>query len=302
MEFKKYQHIERFGTDGVQGITMGECLVFYKIDGTNGSVWLDGDTVKAGSRNRELTLDNDNAGFYAYVLSNENIKRYLSKHPNHRLYGEWLVPHSLKTYREDAWRRFYVFDVCLDKDDGEVEYLPYDVYKTFLDEFGIDYIPPLARVKNGSYETFYNLLEKTGQFLVKDGHGNGEGIVIKNYDWYNRHKRQIWAKIVSSEFKEKHTKTMGCPTVKEQELVEEKIVNDFCTVAFIEKEYAKVVNEKGGWKSQYIPMLFGKIFYELINEESWNIIKKYNNPTINYKTLNMMVIRKVKECKQELFA
>lgn len=303
MEFKKYQHIERFGTDEVQGIEMGECLVFYKIDGTNSSVWLDSEgNLRAGSRNRELTLDNDNAGFYAYALSNDDIKRYMRRHPHHRLYGEWLVPHSLKTYREDAWRRFYVFDVCMDKDNGEVEYLPYDVYKFFLDEFGIDYIPPLARVKNGSYETFVNLLEKTGQFLVKDGHGNGEGIVIKNYDWYNRFRRQTWAKIVATEFKEKHHKVMGCPSIKEQELVEEKIVNEYCTDAFIEKEYAKIVLEKDGWKSQYIPMLFGKIFYELIKEESWNIVKQYKNPTINYKTLNMMVIRRVKEYKRELFA
>ena len=65
MEFRKYQHIERFGTDEVDGIEFGKCYIFYKIDGTNGSVWLDNDgNLKAGSRNRELTLENDNARFY----------------------------------------------------------------------------------------------------------------------------------------------------------------------------------------------------------------------------------------------
>jgi hypothetical protein len=38
MSFKKYQHIERYGTDEVEGIDAGLCYVFYKIDGTNSSI------------------------------------------------------------------------------------------------------------------------------------------------------------------------------------------------------------------------------------------------------------------------
>lgn len=41
MEFKKYQHVERFGTDETEGINIGKCYVFPKIDGTNSSVWLE---------------------------------------------------------------------------------------------------------------------------------------------------------------------------------------------------------------------------------------------------------------------
>ena len=109
MKFKEYQHIERLGTTVTEDIEFGTCYIFYKIDGTNGQVYLDDKgNIKAGGRRRELTLDKDNAGFYKYVLQNENIKKYLAKHPNHRLYGEWLVPHSLKTYRQSAWRKFYI--------------------------------------------------------------------------------------------------------------------------------------------------------------------------------------------------
>ncbi len=43
MEFNKYQHIERFGTDEVENIEFGRCFIFYKIDGTNGQVYLDAD-------------------------------------------------------------------------------------------------------------------------------------------------------------------------------------------------------------------------------------------------------------------
>lgn len=300
MEFRKYQHIERFGTDEVDGINLGECYVFPKIDGTNGSVWMQDGQIKAGSRNRELTLDNDNAGFYAYVLSNENIRKYLEDHPDHRLYGEFLVKHTIKTYRDDAWRRFYVFDVCLDANNDAVYYLPYDIYKPLLDAYELDYLPPLARVKNGTYEQFSKLLE-SNNFLIKDGAGVGEGIVIKNYDFFNRFKRQTWAKVVTSEFRENHYKTMGAPDVKGQQMVEELITEDFCTSAFIEKEYAKIVTEKEGWRSQYIPMLLGRVFSELVKEEIWNILKKYKNPKIDFKTLNTFVVSKIKSVKPELF-
>lgn len=301
MEFKKYQHLERFGNDEVEGIELGKLYIFPKLDGTNAQVWLDDEgNIKAGSRNRELTLEKDNAGFYKFVLENENIKKYLEKHPTHRLYGEFLVPHSLKTYREDAWRRFYIFDVCLDKEDGSVEYIPYDIYKPLVEEFGLDYIPPIVTMTNGSYEYFIRTLDNN-TFMIQDGKGVGEGIVIKNYDYYNKYKRQIWAKIVTNEFKEIHKREMGVNNIKTEKVIEQEIVDDYCTAAFIEKEYSKILNETGEWDNRKIPMLLGRVFSELVKEETWNIIKKYKNPTINYKTLNALVINKIKTVKSDIF-
>lgn len=301
MEFKKYQHLERFGNDEVEGIELGKLYIFPKLDGTNAQVWLDDEgNIKAGSRNRELTLEKDNAGFYKFVLENENIKKYLEKHPTHRLYGEFLVPHSLKTYREDAWRRFYIFDVCLDKEDGSVEYIPYDIYKPLVEEFGLDYIPPIVTMTNGSYEYFIRTLDNN-TFMIQDGKGVGEGIVIKNYDYYNKYKRQIWAKIVTNEFKEIHKREMGVNNIKTEKVIEQEIVDNYCTAAFIEKEYSKILNETGEWDNRKIPMLLGRVFSELVKEETWNIIKKYKNPTINYKTLNALVINKIKTVKSGIF-
>ena len=55
-------------------------------------------------------------------------------------------------------------------------------------------------------------------FLIEDGKGAGEGIVIKNYDFRNRYNRNTFAKIVTSEFKEKHAKEMGASVVKRKDL------------------------------------------------------------------------------------
>jgi hypothetical protein len=300
MEFRKYQHIERFGTEEVEGIEIGMCHVFPKIDGTNSSVWLNDGVLCAGSRNRALTLEADNAGFMDWAAHSDLIFGYLQKHPEHRLFGEWLVPHSLKTYRDDAWRNFYVFDVCLDGEGDGLEYIPYHIYQPMLEEFGISYIPPLAIIKNADYEGLLAILQQNG-YLVKDGMGIGEGIVIKNYDFYNKYKRQTWAKIVTNEFKEKHFMAMGAPIMEGAKMPEERIVDDYVTAAFVEKEYAKIVTEKEGWRSQYIPMLLGRVFSELVKEEMWNIIKEMKSPTINFKTLNVLITNKIKAVKADLF-
>ena len=301
MEFRKYQHIERFGTNEVESIEIGTCYVFPKIDGTNSSVWLGDDgMIHAGSRNRELTFEKDNAGFYAAISKDERVMAYLQEHPTHRLFGEWLVPHSLKTYRDDAWRRFYVFDVCVDADNETgLEYLPYEVYKPLVAEFGLDYLAPIRIIKNGGLDDFIKCVNENN-FLIADGKGVGEGVVIKNYDFYNRYRRQTWAKIVTSEFREKHHKEMGAP-VSANRLVEEDIVDKFVTRAFVEKEYAKIVNANDGWTSKMIPQLLSRVFHELITEEIWNILKAFKNPTINFKALNTMTIAQIKRIMPEIF-
>lgn len=149
--FKRYQHLERFGTTEVENIELGECYIFPKIDGTNGSVWMDNGEIKAGSRNRELSLEKDNAGFLEWAKGQKHLISYLNENPNHRLFGEWLVPHSLTTYRGNAWRNFYVFDVEIDSSsESDTVYMHYNDYKPLLDKHGVDYIPPIAIIKNAS--------------------------------------------------------------------------------------------------------------------------------------------------------
>lgn len=297
--FKKYQHVERFGNEEVDGIELGNCHVFPKIDGTNGSIWKEDDGLHFGSRKRELVND-DNQGFKAALHDDARIIAYFKKHPEHRLFGEYLIPHSLKTYRDDAWRRFYVFDVTIDTADS-YEYLPYELYKQMLEEFEIDYIPLQAYVKNGSYEQFVNLLDQN-TFLIKNGMGPGEGIVIKNYSYRNKYGRIVWAKIVRAEFKEVHSKTMGAPIVEGKKMVEEQIVEKYLTTAVIEKEFEKIKTENDGWSSKYIPQLLGRVYHALVTEDIWNAVKDLKNPKIDFKTLNHLTIQKIKTEKQEIFS
>lgn len=297
MSFIKYQHIERLGTTETAGIEEGVCYIFPKIDGTNGSIWLEDGNIKTGSRNRELDLTADNAGFHQWVMQQENIKQFFVIHPEARLYGEWLVPHTIKTYRDEAWKKFYVFDV-IDSD----KYLSYEEYSPVLERCGIDYIPAICKINNPTAEKLIEMLDKN-VFLIKDGMGTGEGIIIKNYDYINRFGRVTWAKIVKNEFKDQHCKNrmFGVPELKCTAYIEEKITEKYVTESLIEKEYAKIVNDVGGWSSKLIPRLLGVIFYCLVSEEAWNFIKDFGNPVVDFKKLNNFAIRRVKQLKPELF-
>ena len=87
MEFHKYQHIMKLGTDEVDGILNGTVFLFYKIDGTNSQVFLKDDgTLGFGSRNREITPEDDNAGFALSMTQNEELYNgllaILKAHPN----------------------------------------------------------------------------------------------------------------------------------------------------------------------------------------------------------------------------
>jgi hypothetical protein len=293
-------HVEKWGNTEVEGIEFGKVYVFPKLDGTNASLWStrddDGTLVWGGSRNRQLSIENDNAGFYNSLREKPVYWDFFRKHPNLRLYGEWLVPHTLKTYREDVWRRFWIFDVYNDETDT---WLDYDTYKPMLDEFGLDYIPPLAIVTNGDYSKFIHTLQ-LNRLFIQDGEGVGEGVVLKNYNYYNKFGQQIWAKLVTSEFKENHHREMGAPESKGK-LLEEEIAEEYVTQALVDKVYAKIQNCEGGWNSRHIPRLLETVYHDLIREETYEVLKTYKNPTINFKTLKHFTIARVKELRGEIF-
>jgi hypothetical protein len=296
MEFKKYQHIERIGTTETNGIENGMCYVFPKIDGTNSQLWWN-NGLQAGSRNRQLTIEEDNADFYAWALKQQKFTDFFTQYPFARLYGEWLIPHTLRTYHKDAWKNFYVFDVEINVEDIDIV-LPYEDYKAMLNEFVIEYIPPICKVENPTYERLINQLEKNG-YLIEDGKGMGEGIVIKRYDFINKFGRKTWAKIVKNEFKTSHAKC-DVTELKENKIIELEIIKKYVTLALVEKEYSKINNEVG-WTSKQIPRLLNTVYYCLITEESWNFIKEFKNPVIDYKRLCYFTTGKIKELMPNLF-
>lgn len=302
MNFERYMSLKRFGNIEVEGIENGKCYIFPKLDGTNASCWMsEKGEICAGSRNRELdeASNGDNAGFCKWVRQDERIKACLTENPQLRLFGEFLVPHSIKNYIDTAWKRFFVFDVY---DHVQCRLLKYDEYIKILERYNIEYIPVWSIVENPTAEKLKEVM-LSNTYLMKDN-GIGEGIVIKNYSYKNKYYRVVWAKMVTDEFKEVHRETFGGEN-QEIESIEQKIVNVFLTNAFIEKEYNKLLlaleNEGRVWTNKCIPELLGRIYKEFIDEECFNFIKKFKAPIVNFKKLNGLAMKKVKSTLTDIF-
>lgn len=290
MKFEKYQHVERFGTDATDGILDGMVYVFPKLDGTNTSVYLnDAGEVEVASRNRVLNIHDDNHGVCNYVLSQPKFKAYLERHPNHRLFSEWLVPHTVRGYRDDAWRKLYIFDVM----DGE-RYLTYDEYYDDLLNAGIKIVKCIDCLLKPTPELFQSYLGRC-TFLMKDGQ-LGEGIVIKRYDFVNRFGRTVWAKLVRPVVKV--ASKIQRPLTSDA--VEPQIIEKFLTPELVEKEFSKLAAD--GWNSKLIPKLLGVVWHAFITEETFNFLRKFHNPKVDFGLLNRLAVEKTKTVKSELFS
>lgn len=295
-EYIKYQHLEKLGSDDVDGIMLGEVYIFPKIDGTNAHAWFDGESMRYGSRKREVSIDSDNARFMAEMVCFEPLINLCKEFPCFHIYGEWLVPHSLKTYKDSAWRKFYVFDIV--SEDGK--YLHYDDIRDSCEAHGVEYIPPIKIIKNPTLDNIMREL-KCNQFLINDGEGDGEGIVLKNYNFVNKFGRITWAKLVTNEFKEKHSKEMGAPICCGTAMVEDAIVDKYVTKSLVDKTVAKIKIDMGGWSGKCIPRLLSTVFHDLVIEHTWDACKDHKFPTIDFKNLQRFCIMKIKEHLPDIF-
>ena len=328
--FRKFDHVERGKHRAVDGICLGECWVFPKLDGSNASVWAEivpNDTVgevvvvRCGSRNRTLSEGSDNAGFHAYVHADTeagvSLREFVRSNPNLILYGEWLVPHTIKGYRDDAWRKFYVFDV-FDREAGA--YVDFLTYRPMLEEAGVDYLPA-TRMHNPTGSELDEMAARQS-YLCKDGEF-GEGIVVKNYGWRNLFDRQPWMKVLRDGFMNKKAiKSQGADHGAEEieisnALVDQHLVDKEFAKGVLrlmesmkvelgpigperEAAYASFVEEHRG---KIIGILLAQVFNCVIDEElTARALKKFGYPTVDFRVLRAAVTRRVKTLKPELFA
>jgi len=291
-EFRKYQSLAKLNNKEVEGIFTGICHVFPKLDGTNASVWADKKgIIHCGSRNKEITPQDDNRGFAAYIKSQPEttgIKALLEDYPMLTLVGEWLVPHVFKGYKKDAWNNFYVFDVITR--DGL--YLTYEEYSSLLKDYAILYIPFLRITEDLKEADIQQVDLKTNNYLCQEGMGPGEGVVIKNYKFINQFGRVTWAKVLSDEFLNKKNALPKRETIRNMD-IEEKIVELGVTLSLLDKEKAKI--EKFDEDAKNIAKLMGTVYYCLLTEELPSIIFKLKLPEVDFNVLKKTSDQKVRK-------
>lgn len=287
--FKKYPKIYRLGHEDTDGILLGECHVQEKVDGANASIWLEDGTINTGSRTRNVSNEGFN-GLTEYAKGNEAIQRVLKDNPTWRLYGEWLVRHTI-TYSETAYKKFYVFDIFYDEiwDDESETYKG----KRF-DPEELDKIAELYNLNSVKYHgKFLNpTLEQLEAFCGISVLGEkGEGVVIKNMDFINKFGHQRYAKLVTQTFKESNALVFGGNNKHSDTYHEMWVVNSFMTMPRIQKvmhNLEALTGERSGLT--HTSRVASTAYHDLLTEEIWSIQKKC--PAINFKALKNLCCKK----------
>lgn len=257
----------------MKGILTGEIFVYPKLDGANSSIeYLNGEII-CRSRKQILNEENTLKGFFNYCIENSNnfslLSNFFSKYPNIIIFGEWLIPHSIKTYK------FYIFDFY---DKLTESYLDFEKcrenFSPLLSNF--EFVPLIGNYSNlDSTEKLISLCEENNYLLES---GKCEGIVIKNYSFVNKYGRTPFAKLINEKLTQIKEK------VSDLNNLEAVIIEKFLSQEYLLKEINKV--EEPHKKIGY---LVTTVFEEFVRDYILEIISKYKYPNINFKKLKQEI-------------
>lgn len=305
MVFTKYQHVGRIGSDETEGLLDGVCHVFPKMDGSNMCAYSEDGELRTMSRNRVVEPPEP---FAVFARGHDGVRRFIGDFPGLRLYGEWMTPHTVKSYVPEVWNRWLVFDVVADDPDavygwsggtlecGGRRYIPYEEYAPILEAYGIDIIPPLAVIDHPSVEELQVIADTGNTWMVSEGRGCGEGVVVKRYGFQNRFGHTVWAKVLNSAFC-----TFGrTDRESDGDPVEKQIADRYVTRDLVEKERSRIAAESYG-KGGMEPRLLSTVYHCLLTECIWDAVKRFKSPTVDFKKLRAECERRTRELLPDVF-
>jgi hypothetical protein len=293
MQFKKYPKIHALHKEECEGILLGKCYIQEKVDGANASIWLHADgTVHYGSRNNDLVEKGEAFnGFTDWITEHEHYLILLfSANPTMRLYGEWLVRHSI-LYDDMKYKNFYLFDVEIDDERQDIE-MVYEVSQ----KYGIPAVPLFDIIENPTLEQIQELAGKSMLGEV------GEGVVIKNLDFVNKFGDLEYGKYVTQGFKEENAITFGGNNKHSETYYETYYMNKFVTLERVKKLYHKIESIKGRPDMSSIPIIMNMVYHDIITEEGWTIAKNMGKKCtpFSFKSFQQLCNQKTKRIFIEL--
>jgi hypothetical protein len=312
--FHAYEKVERLEKEECDGILNGGCYVFEKIDGANAQIYLDTETreIAFGSRNRILGIG-DNLisgdsfrGFSNWVKKyNVALSKFFHIHPHLILNGEWLIKHSV-VYAPEFYQQFYVFDIY---DSENSRYFGINDHRCWQDilDVNLTFIAPDDFFVNPTMEDLQRTLKLPSRYGAKFR----EGIVIKNYNFTNKWGRQPYGKLLHETFQEVKSKPKAPVS---PDAIELAIQDQYVTEARVKKIVNKIKmhNALGAIHSaaivaydadaderrlemKHIPQVINMVWYDIVSEDMNDILKKFKDPTINFKSLKRLVFERTKE-------
>lgn len=237
MEQKKYQSITRLGHKTTVGVlNEGDWIVIQeKIDGANASFRKgENGEILTFSRNNPLTGEDGLGGFRKWSLENLDPDLLL---PNIVYFGEWTNPHKVK-YPEYQ-KQFFLYDMF---DTNKGKYLDFNRVKDAHRMLGINLVPVFYEGEYKGFEHLQSFVGKTALGGMLGDIPTGEGIVVKNVNYVDRHGNQMFVKLVTDAFRE--VQKQKAPKDPKMEATQEQLfVNATMTEARVEKMLYKLVDE-----------------------------------------------------------
>lgn len=308
MDYQSYQHIEYFNKIKDEYADFNDMPshsidIFEKLDGTNTFVSYnpEGDCWVVGSRKRKISVQDDNAGFAAYIEYGDddnvkNLRQFLREtEGRYGVYGEWLGSNkfvgTIKYYLPSALG-LHIFDVY---DSVEGRYLSYDEYSDIFNLYNyIRYIPRIDTVSAIDADQLAELA-KEATYMLPEGKV-GEGVVIKDYD-YRYYGCQQFFKLVVDEFFEQKRANRKERTALEGG-IECVIVDKFATVSEIEKSRSKTLLRLGddAELERVLPMTMELVFHDIVQENGYELAKMAmkNGVSVDFGRLRKAVQDKVR--------
>lgn len=293
--FKPYLHVERLGKTEVDNILSGTVRLTAKLDGTNACVWADEDgRMRYGSRKREISVENDNAGFAAWMesinLEAQLLVKACQANPNWIIYGEWSVGKvgAIKKYTEQAANKLWIFDIY----NRETEkYLTWDELEAALVVYDLlrYRVKLLAILTNPTLEDIIKVANKN-TFLLEGTNTLGEGVVIRRDNYVNCYGRYAVAKYVREDFRPDTPKVKRIIQAGE---VEQDFVNRYLTQSELEKAKAKIAlacgEEYAPGNGKFIGMFLNLLWKDALEENIVDFCKRAKNPQIDFAALNGLI-------------
>lgn len=286
----------------------GKYTVQEKVDGANSGIQLSSDqTLILHSRNTVLAHIHINpdytvsevkvapeygdfSGFVQMVKNNAGaIYSYMLENNYTNIYGEWLVPHTIK-YSEDRYKKFYLFDAV--NTNGVFTYPapPPDMLHP------VKY----AHVELTDDSPADKIRQVTLQFQDDLLSHRIEGTVWKRYDLDALNAtddmgQRFCYKDVLPEFREENKKN---PMFARNQLdiltTEEKLVQHLPERS-LEKVYEKLVTSKGGWNNSLIPVFIGMVWQEFFEEHLIPALQTHKMPIVNTNHLKQVISKRARE-------
>lgn len=199
--------------------------------------------------------------------------------PNFRYFGEWLCPHKIK-YKEEHRNTFKLFSIW---DDKSSQYLSDDIVLSEAKRLGLDTVEYFYLGEFISYEHMASFIGKSN---ITEVPNTGEGIVVKNVDYFDRSGKQVFVKLVSESFAEmQKQKLPKNPNLYDKEVA---IIKSVLTKPRVDKLMHKLVDEGEIAREDFalenmgklIKLLAPRVLEDIYKEES-EILSQLEETQVN---------------------